>query len=149
MPLPPHDIMRYVMTNKTQRIFGDESIWLCLTCETCSARCPNGVDPARIIDGLRELSVADGFEATPRSIRAFHQAFLDQVRLSGRLYEVGFVMEYKMRSGNLFSDITNAPSMLKRGKLPIMPSRIDGQKDVARIMDRCAKDRGTTEGGQS
>ena len=137
------------MTNKHERIFSDSSIWLCLTCETCSARCPNGVDPARIIDGLRELAVADGFEATPRSIRAFHQAFLNQIRISGRLYEIGLVVDYKMRSGNLFSDITNAPSMLKRGKLPILPSRIDGHKDVARIMDRCAKARTTTESGGS
>jgi heterodisulfide reductase subunit C len=146
MPTPPHDIMRAAINDRRDLVFSDESIWLCLTCETCSARCPKDCDPARVIDALRELAVSEGVSPSPRNVRAFHKAFLDQIKLTGRLYEVGFVVEYKMRSGDLLSDITNAPAMLKRGKLPVVPSRIAGQKDVAGIMDRCAK--AASEGGQ-
>ena len=48
--LRPHNVMRLVMQDRRDEALPDESIWLCLTCETCSARCPNDCDPARVID---------------------------------------------------------------------------------------------------
>ncbi len=147
MPLPPHDIMRAVINNRRDRVFGDESIWLCLTCETCSARCPNDCDPARVIDALRELAVSEGVSPSPRNVRAFHQAFLDQIKFSGRLFEVGLVLDYKLRSGDLFKDVANAPAMLVRGKLPVKPARIAGHGDVRRIIEACERER-TAAGGE-
>jgi len=147
MPLPPHDIMRAVINNRRDRVFGDESIWLCLTCETCSARCPNGCDPARVIDALRELAVSEGVSPSPRNVRAFHQAFLDQIKFSGRLFEVGLVLDYKLRSGDLLKDVANAPAMLVRGKLPVKPARIAGHGDVRRIIEACERER-TAGGGE-
>jgi heterodisulfide reductase subunit C len=141
MALPPHDIMRLTLANDRERLFGDDSLWLCLTCETCSARCPNDVDPARVIDALRELAAAEGAEHAPRTIRAFHEAFLEQIRSTGRLSEVGLIMQYKLRSGALLQDVAEAPGMLRRGKLPLRAQRIRGVADVRRIMDACAGER--------
>ena len=36
--LRPHQVMRRVMYGARERALQDESIWLCLTCESCSAR---------------------------------------------------------------------------------------------------------------
>jgi heterodisulfide reductase subunit C len=141
MTLPPHDIMRLTLANDRERLFTDDSLWLCLTCETCSARCPNNVDPARVIDALRELAAAEGAEHAPRTIRAFHESFLEQIRSTGRLSEVGLMMQYKLRSGALLQDVTEAPGMLRRGKLPLRARRIRGVADVRRIMDACARER--------
>ena len=146
MTLRPHDIMRLTIANDRRTLFGDDSLWLCLTCETCSARCPCDVDPARVIDALRELSAAEGAEHAPRSIRAFHEAFLEQIRSTGRLSEVGLIMQYKLRSGALLQDVATAPSMLRRGKLPLRAQRIEGVDDVRRIMDACAEERSRTAG---
>ena len=33
----------------------------------------------------------------PRTIGAFHKAFLEQIRTNGRLHEMGLVMDYKLR----------------------------------------------------
>jgi len=149
MTLRPHDIMRLTIANDRGALFTDDSLWLCLTCETCSARCPCDVDPARVIDGLRELAAAEGAEHAPRSIRAFHEAFLEQIRSTGRLSEVGLIMQYKLRSGALLQDVAVAPSMLRRGKLPFRAQRIEGVNEVRRIMDACARerDRGGVRGG--
>ena len=38
----------------------DLSLWFCLTCETCSRRCPAGVNFRDFMEGLRELLVANG-----------------------------------------------------------------------------------------
>src|SRR5665648_812524 len=58
--LRPHNVMRLVMQDRREAALADESIWLCLTCETCSARCPNACDPARVIDAVREMSIEAG-----------------------------------------------------------------------------------------
>jgi heterodisulfide reductase subunit C len=135
MVLKPHDIVRMVHMNQ-EIVLEHESIWLCLTCETCSARCPNEVEPARIVDTVRELSLEGGGRA-PRPIRAFHTAFLKQIRRSGRVFEFGLVAGFKMRSGLLFNDVGAVPGMLKRGKLALTPRRIKGLEDIRRIFEEC------------
>ena len=135
--LRPHQVMRRVMYGSRDGALQDESIWLCLTCETCSARCPNGCDPARVIDAVREIAIESGQAQVPRSIGAFHKTFLEQIRANGRLHEVGLVVGYKLRSGALMNDVTNTPGLLSRGKLGIMPDKIKGVAEVKRIFDKC------------
>ena len=132
-----HQILRLVQLDQRQRLLGDESIWLCLTCETCSARCPNQVEPARVIDALREITTAANAAAAPRRIRAFHQSFLDQVETHGRVFEFGLVAQYKMKTGRLFDDVAAAPGMLARGKLALMPRTIADIADIRRIFAAC------------
>ena len=141
MALAPHDIMRLAANNDRETLFGDDAMWLCLTCETCSARCPNDVDPARVIDALRELAAAEGAGHSPRNVRAFHKSFLEQIRMTGRLSEVGLVMQYKLRSGALFQDVAASPGMMTRGKLPIIPPHISGVGEVRAIMAACERER--------
>ena len=135
--LRPHNVMRLVIQDRRDKALADQSIWLCLTCETCSARCPNACDPARVIDALREMSLDAGVADLPRTIGAFHKAFLEQIRSNGRLHEMGMVMEYKLRSGELMKDVANAPGMLSRGKLSLRADRIDGVDEIKRIFEKC------------
>jgi heterodisulfide reductase subunit C2 len=135
----PHDLMRLVATGQARRAAEDESIWLCLTCETCSARCPNDCDPAGVIDSLREVSIETGVADAPRRIAAFHRAFLAQIKNNGRLHEMAMVVDYKLRSGDLMKDVTNAPGMVTRGKLSLRPHRIRDIAEVKRIFERCGE----------
>ena len=135
--LRPHAIMRLVIQDRREQALTDESIWLCLTCETCSARCPNACDPARVIDAVRELSIEAGAADIPRTISAFHKAFLEQIRSNVRLHEFGMVVDYKLRSGDLMKDVTAAPGMLSRGKLSFRAERIEGVDQIKRIFEKC------------
>jgi heterodisulfide reductase subunit C len=137
MSLQPHDIMRLVAKGHGEQACTADSLWLCLTCETCSTRCPTGADPAAVIDMLREVAVRTGVADLPRAIGAFHRSFLDQVRGTGRLYEAGFILQYKLRSGALLQDAGNAPAMVRRGKLHALPARMQGVDEVRAIFARC------------
>ncbi len=44
-------------------------------------------------------------------------------------------MQYKLRSGALLQDVAAAPGMLRRGKLPLRPPRIEGVDEVRRIFE--------------
>ena len=138
--LRPHNVMRMVIQNRREQALSGEAIWWCLACETCSARCPNGCDPARVIDALRELSLSEGSSAMPRRVAAFHRAFLAQIKSNGRLHEVGMVMDYKLRSGDLMKDVANAPAMMSRGKLSLRAARIQGMAEIKRIFAQCEQE---------
>lgn len=145
--LRPHNVMRKAMTGRRDDLMKDESIWLCMTCETCTARCPNGCDPARVIDAVREIAAESGISPQQRNLRAFHKSFLEQVRISGRLFEAGFMVTYKMRSGTLFQDALAAPGMVTRGKLHALPSRIKDTENLRRIFRLCEPDAGAPSSG--
>ena len=148
--LRPHDVMRLVNRGDRERLLADESIWLCLTCETCTERCPNGCDPARTIDALREMAVESSPGSAPRAILAFHRSFLDQVRFTGRSFELGLVAEYKLRTGAFLKDVTTVPGLVARGKLGFVPHPIDGVTEVRRIFEACdeaARTASRTKGG--
>jgi heterodisulfide reductase subunit C len=146
--LRPHDVMRLVNLDQRDRLLTDESIWLCLTCETCTERCPNGCDPARTIDALREMAVAASPGSAPRAILAFHRSFLDQIRYTGRSFELGLVAEYKLRTGALFQDVATVPGLVARGKLGFVPHPIDGVKEVRRIFEACEEAARTATAGK-
>jgi len=137
MPLKTHQMLRLAQLDEREKLLSNESPWLCLTCETCTARCPNEVDPARLIDGLRELVFRADPNKAPRRLRAFHQAFLEQIRSHGRVFEFGLVADYKLRTGALFNDVLNAPGMFFRGKLALAPQNIQGRDEVRAIFAAC------------
>jgi heterodisulfide reductase subunit C len=132
----PHDVMRLVNFDEREKLLSSECLWLCLTCETCTARCPNECDPARTIDALREIVVEES-RTLPRPIAAFHKSFLDQVWLTGRMFELGLMVLYKLRSGALLADMAAAPGTVARGKLSFVPHAIGGVEEVRGIFKRC------------
>lgn len=137
MDLKTHEIIRLVQMDRGERLFASDAIWICLTCETCTTRCPNGFDPAAVMDALRETALAESPDGIPRRIGAFHSAFIDQIWTRGRVFEFGLVLSYKLRGGPLFSDIESVPAMLRRGKLSFRPDGIRGIKSLRRLFDRC------------
>ncbi len=104
MDFPPSQVMHLLQLAAGFPEFADlalrsHTIWLCLTCEICYARCPMDLDIPKVMDALRHESLAQK-KVNPRAkdILAFHRAFLDSLRYTGRLFEMGQIVDYKLRS---------------------------------------------------
>ena len=140
MDFAPNQVMR-LLQHGTPKLEEEAlrslAIWLCLTCETCAARCPKDVNLPQIMEYLRRESLRRGL-VNPRAkdILAFHEAFLDTIRRTGRLYEVGLISQYKLKTLHLLQDVLSAPGLLMRGKLKLLPHKIEGQNEVERIFGR-------------
>jgi heterodisulfide reductase subunit C len=143
MDYAPHQILRLLqldLPEMEEEVLTAFSIWLCLTCETCAARCPQEVDLPRIMDYLRQESLRRGLvHPKAKDILAFHQAFLETIRRSGRLHEVGLISSYKLRTMHLLQDVLLAPKLMARGKLNPLPHSIAGKDAVRRIFERCER----------
>jgi heterodisulfide reductase subunit C len=141
MDLKTHEIIRRLQIDRADALFSSDSIWMCLTCETCTTRCPNDFDPAAVIDALREIAIKKSPDRIPRRIAAFHSAFLDQIRKHGRVFEFGLAASFKLHSGAFFADIESVPAMMRRGKLSMKPNRIRDISSLRRIFARCATEK--------
>jgi len=148
MDIPVSEVVRLVQCRDKDNediALRCQAIWICLSCETCSARCPQEVHPADLMDFMRHESVRRGMVSPEgKRILRFHKAFLNSVKARGRIYEVGLTMA--MKFGDIFDlnikelmrDIfDNAPAMFLGGKLDIFGERIEGTDEMARIFDRC------------
>lgn len=130
-------LLQYGLEKYEKRVLQSEGIWLCLSCETCSARCPQDVDIPKVIDFLRGEAVRLGL-ANPGSkdILAFHRAFLDSIEQTGRLYEMGLVADYKLRSRHFLKDVALAPKMFFKGKLGLLPHLIKDRPGMKLLFKR-------------
>ncbi len=57
MDLLPRQVMRLVQLGLDEGLEVSETPWLCASCLTCSVRCPRGIDVARVMEAVRQLSL--------------------------------------------------------------------------------------------
>lgn len=132
----PNKIIKMIQNGQRDAVLGSSTIWLCLSCETCITRCPNQVDIARMMDVLRQTAIESGVGAREKNILKFHEAFLSGIKMGGRINEPIMMVQYKLKSGDLFSDMMMGLDMFKKGKLAIFSPRTKDLKSVRNIFEK-------------
>ena len=142
MDYPPSLMMRMLQTQNEkdlEQLHRSMMIWYCLSCEMCAARCPQNVSVAAINDYLRQDSYRKKMvNKGARKIVAFHKSFLDSIKYTGRLYEVGLIASYKMRSGSFLQDLLTAPGLFLKGKLSLFPHPVKNRRSIKNIFKKTA-----------
>jgi heterodisulfide reductase subunit C len=151
----PNQLIRLVQLGQEARALSSSAIWQCVSCQTCTARCPKSVDCAAIMDALRQVAVENDY-ASPEQKRtwSFQQAFLSNVRRNGRLNELELIGVYKTQSFAddfslplLLKDSLLAPKLMRRRKFHLVGEKVKDRDVVRRIFERCQTS--LTEGGLS
>jgi heterodisulfide reductase subunit B2 len=119
----PNQVMRALQLGQENITFQSQTPWLCASCQTCTTRCPQGLDIAAIMDFLTREARARGYEPQIPEVDTFNQAFMREVRLWGRSYELGLLAEMKLRTRDLTSDLDLGIKLLRKGKLAFLPRR--------------------------
>jgi heterodisulfide reductase subunit B2 len=126
----PNQIMRAVQLGQDEIVFQSQTPWLCAACQTCTSRCPQGLDINAIMEFLTREALAQGYEAQVPAVEIFNEAFLREVRLWGRAYELGLMAEMKLRTRDIKSDLDLGIKMLRKGKLAFLPERARPPREV-------------------
>lgn len=144
----PNQLIRMISLGLKEQVLKSAAIWLCTGCETCGARCPNGISIAEVMDAVREMARVENMMAAGDRTPTFHRMFLNDLRSRGRICESFLMAKYKLRTGQLFSDLDLGLRLFIKGKLPLMPKGIKGKQNVQRIFDRAEEKirRGYTKG---
>ena len=143
MDYPPSLLIRMLQVGTPEmedKVLRSLTIWLCVSCEMCIGRCPQEVNIPAVMDYLKSESLRQK-KVNPKAkhIIQFHRAFLDSINYTGKLYEVGLVADYKLRSKNLMQDVAVAPTMYLKGKLNLIPELIKDKKNMKRIFNKTLK----------
>lgn len=133
MDLLPHQLVRLAVLGETDRIVSSRSIWICLTCHTCGARCPNGIDIPALLDPIRHQVVGKKLEARETRVPVFHETFMKTVRQFGRVHELSLIGMYKMKTGTYFTDMELGWKMFRKGKIHLLPRKSANLKQVREV----------------
>ncbi|MEJ2562803.1 MAG: 4Fe-4S dicluster domain-containing protein [Anaerolineales bacterium] len=124
----PNQVMRAAQLGMEDLIFESKSPWLCASCQTCTTRCPQGIDIARVMDFIVGEAMAKGIKPKVPEVALFNKVFLRDVDLLGRSYELGLMVEMNMRTKQPFKDVDLGLDMIKHGKIAFLPSVIRKRK---------------------
>ena len=145
MDILPHQIIHMIRMGLKDEVLKSASIWLCTSCETCTTRCPNDIDVAKIIDTMRMASLKSGLKLGEKRPLVFHKALLSVVKSTGRLYELGMIGLYMLKSGDTVSNIKSGAllgdakiglKLFIAGKLKLFPKRIKGRKEIKKLFKK-------------
>ncbi len=130
--LYPHQLMRYLQLGRDDVVLRSRTAWLCATCYTCSTRCPQDLDIARIMDVVKVEAQKRGIPSPLPEVYAFTKAGVNNIRIFGRMYELGMMAEMYLRmllsksldfKGILQRDVPMGIKMFLKGKLRLLPAR--------------------------
>jgi heterodisulfide reductase subunit C len=136
MDVLPHQTMKLIRYGRKRRLLSSHAIWTCASCVTCTARCPNGIDVARVMDALREMALREGVEPAEKNIAVFHRCFLANVKAAGRVSEPVLMGSYKFLSRDLLGDLGLAAEMLRKRKIRFIPSVVWKRREIRRIFEQ-------------
>jgi heterodisulfide reductase subunit C len=143
MDLGPRQIMRAIQLGLKKEVMQSTTIWLCVSCETCSSRCPAKIDIAKVMESLRILAAAEGTTPAEKGIDLFHHEFLSSMRRYGRIHEFTMSAAFVLKTRD-FSGMGLARTLFSKGKLVIMPPRVSGASEVKKIFSATKRTVGTS-----
>jgi heterodisulfide reductase subunit C len=132
MDIQPNQVLRLIQVNDPGPLLRCSTIWICASCQTCSVRCPEEIDIAKIMDFLRKLALEEKIPVGEEKVVKFDEIFLDSIRKRGRVHELELVMKYNLALLQPFKDAHLGPVMLARGKLGLLGHRI---KELGKIKE--------------
>ena len=119
--LAPNQVMRAAQLGMEQVIFESKSPWLCASCQTCTTRCPQGIDIAKVMDFIISEALERGITPKVPEVALFNKVFLRDVDILGRSFELGLTVEMNLRTGQPFKDMDLAIELFKHRKISVIP----------------------------
>jgi heterodisulfide reductase subunit C len=136
MDYTPREVIAAFRAGLLERVLKSNTIWLCASCYYCTVRCPSGIKLTDIMYELKRLAIE--FDLAQKDAKApiVSKIFVDNVNKNGRVSEVELVSKFMLKTDPLgiVKMIPRATRLLRRGRMPLVPHRIKGAKEVQSLM---------------
>jgi len=144
MEYPPRKIIALIRAGKRDEVLRSNSMWYCLSCYLCAERCPRDVNPTGLAYALESLAFKYDYKIRNTHTPEAHYSFVRSLLDNGRIYELGMMVRYYFKT-NIFKAIKMLPlafSLLRHGRLPLLPQRANSKKELNRVLVSFRKIRG-------
>jgi len=142
MDIKPHQVIRYVQLGYREEVLNSRTIWVCLSCEMCTAHCPNEVGVAEVIICFRNWAAQSHFESSEGELEIFYRKFLKELNKFGRINEMWLmaslnmdpkILFKKLQSAEIFSELKLAYTLMSKGRLHFLPKKSNAVKELRKI----------------
>jgi heterodisulfide reductase subunit C len=120
MDLTPAQAVHYLLLGDWEPVLQSRSIWACVHCETCTARCPQEVDISKLFHMARAMAWRSGRVAPDQAIATYFASFIENLYIYGRAAELPLTVICKLKSENYLSDFTLGLRLISRGRLKFL-----------------------------
>ena len=132
----PNQIIRLIQLGQSNEVFRSSTIWLCASCETCTTRCPKGIDIAGLMDTMRILAVEEGYLPAEKNVAVFNNIFLDLVKKRGIVAETLLAIRYNITTRHFFQDAKLGLRLFQKGKISPVTHKTAGIEEISNIYAR-------------
>jgi len=155
MDYGPRRMMHMVRLGLVDQALQSKDIWMCVSCFSCTARCPQGIQIADVMSVLRNMSLAKGMARDQEA--TFSRTFVEVIQRHGRMYEAEVMLRYYLGGqglsgmAGLMKQAGLAMNMFRKRKLALRPERIeqpDEMKEITRIGLRARTEPRANGGGR-
>jgi len=80
MDYKPAQLIHAIRLGMDDLVFNSKTVWLCASCETCTTRCPQEVDVAKVMDAVKIITHRRGIKPLYRESHPFTKQFLQTSR---------------------------------------------------------------------
>lgn len=122
MDYKPAQLIHAIRLGMEDVVFNSKTVWLCASCETCTTRCPQEVDVAKVMDAVKIIAFRRGVKPAIPRVASFYKAALANIKKCGRMFELGMIVGLKLRTFEFFKDAGLGMKMFRKGKLRMVPS---------------------------
>jgi heterodisulfide reductase subunit C len=135
MDVSPNRIMRMVQLGMEEEVLRTKTIWVCVVCSTCTARCSRDINIGAVMDALRIMSYKKNITEYAKNAVAFHKTFMGNITQFGRSYELMFAIALTLKTGYMFDILDLALPTLLRGNLGFLPPHMKNSGQIKQIME--------------
>jgi len=137
----PSEIIKKLQLGAGEELLDSEIIWVCASCATCFSRCPMEINMAEVMDALRVMAEARGTAKPQGNMPLMNKLLLGTIKRFGRTYDLGAMALYKASTASYGKDLDKVPTILKKGKIALLPPHGADRKTVKRIFNNLEKTR--------
>lgn len=142
MDIHPNQVVRYSQLGLKDKLLSSRTIWVCACCKTCADRCPNDIDISAMNDALKELAAEEKAALGDAMVPVFHESFMASVQRHGRIYEMGMLLGFKLKTKNYTQDMQLGIEFMKKRKLKLLPEKVSQTREIKKIFEKAkAKER--------
>jgi heterodisulfide reductase subunit C len=138
MDLKPSQLMHAIQLGLKDLVYNSKTMWMCASCHMCSARCPQEVDIAEVMDTVKIMMMREKQKPRVPDVLKLSKCFVENLKWFGRMYELGMVGMLKLSTGKLTQDMDMGLKMFKKGKFNLLPG-FTGAWAVRNIIRRVNK----------
>ena len=134
--LAPHQVMRAIQLGRNNMAQQSRMAWLCVSCQICSSRCPQGIDVASTMDALKIIAVQAGMKPPVSAVAVFNWAGLVSLKYLGRIYELGVMAGFNLGTRQVLKDVGMGLELIRRGNMRLLPSAVRRHGYTAPAVER-------------